>query len=64
MGVEWYAACDGILKMGPYETEVEAWEALCVVPEEQPYWERVAGVPALPKRIHVKGAYVWPERKR
>jgi hypothetical protein len=46
--VEWFAATNDIQRMGPYNTEVEAWAAL----------KRDDGSPNKP------GDRVWPEQKR
>lgn len=50
--IEWYAGTDEITRMGPFRTQIEAWEALRLTPEAS----RRYGT-----RIHPPGAYVWPE---
>lgn len=50
--IKWYAASDDIVRIGPFESESEAWEHLELTDEEQ---ERC-------KRVHAEGAHVWPER--
>jgi hypothetical protein len=47
----WFAASDEIARMGPFATDVEAWEYLVLTPEDQ----------AGHRRIHARGARVWPE---
>lgn len=49
--VIWFAASEAVVKMGPFKSAVEAWQALVLSTEEQ----------TKQKRIHAKGAYVWPE---
>jgi hypothetical protein len=49
--IKWYAACDMILRMGPYNTQVKAWKSLVLTDKEQ----------AKQKSIHPKDARVWPE---
>lgn len=63
--IVWFAACDGIRKMGPYDSQVRAWESLKCAPltsDELATFGRL-GVKALKSNIHVKGAYVWPEHE-
>lgn len=49
--IEWYAASNAIARMGPYDDQVKAWEALRRTPT------------VLDASVHVPGARVWPERK-
>lgn len=51
--VVYWAGCDAILGSGPYETEVEAWQAMRLTYEEQ----------IVQKRVHKRGAYVWARRR-
>lgn len=43
----WFAGSKEILRMGPYPSQVAAWEALRAADSA---------------RVHVRGAYVWCER--
>lgn len=47
----WYAGGGGIVRMGPFKSEVDAWAALRLTPEEI----------GRQGRIHPLGAYVWVE---
>lgn len=53
--IRWWAACDGIACMGPYETDVEAWRALELSPAR-----RVAPNEPIVAAVHQAGARVWP----
>ncbi len=46
----WFAASDDIARMGPFETDVEAWKAL---ERKHTYDDR---------SVHIEGAHVWPEQ--
>ena len=48
---QWYAACDKIMRMGPFRSEAAAWRALELSPEDR---ERQ-------RSWHARGARVWPE---
>jgi hypothetical protein len=48
--VRWWAATDEIKSMGPFRSQLEAWEALRMTPELQ----KREG------RTHPRGAYVYP----
>ena len=56
----WYAACDGIRRMGPFDDQVEAWKALIVDPGVQPD-PRIRNEARAYNHIHALGAKVWPE---
>lgn len=47
----WFAACDGLLSMGPYKTQREAWQSLTLTGEEQKRQGRKIA----------RGGYVWPK---
>ena len=49
--MKWFAGCDLITRMGPYRTQLEAWNGLVLTDKEQ----------ARLGRVHPVGAYVWPE---
>jgi hypothetical protein len=49
----WFAACDEIARIGPFEDQVEAWRNLEVAPSG---WSP-------PSRKHMPGSYVWPEER-
>lgn len=50
----WWAADEVFMKrMGPYKTQVEAWESLVLTDKEQ----QKQG------RVHSLGAHVWPENE-
>ena len=49
--IVWWAGCDDIAQMGPYDSQMAAWKALVA----SKYEHRRTG------RLHVNGAYVWPE---
>jgi len=60
--VQWFAGSDHIARMGPYKTQVEAWKALRAVPRKNvPLLTSLRKEPVKNRRIHVDGAYVWPE---
>ena len=75
--IHWYAGSDDILRMGPFGTEVAAWQALKVVTQpsaasisacvDQLLQANARGlrqnsrVTEVRFRIHLPGAYVWPE---
>lgn len=50
--VKWYAASGDVVRRGPYDSQVEAWEALVLSPAAQ----------AREGRKHPRDAQVWPER--
>lgn len=50
--LKWYAAGGGIAQMGPYESQVEAWEALRYAED----------IEKKTRCKHPKDARVWPER--
>ncbi len=49
MNKVWYAASREIARMGPFPTDVLAWQAL----ERKPTF--------LDASVHIEGAHVWPE---
>lgn len=54
--VEWWAGSDEIGRMGPYDSEIEAWRSLRLSDSvKRRLWS---------SRVHVPGAYVWPEKRR
>lgn len=60
--IKWFACSDDIIRMGPFDSEVEAWEAVRAAPPTLSYRDRIAGMRLPPARVHVPGAQVWPER--
>lgn len=53
-GVEWWAACEGLYRIGPFVSAEDAWESVSVDIGED--------LRSLYPN-HLPGAYVWPERK-
>ena len=53
--IRWWAACDGVACMGPYESEVEAWRAMELSPARRPKPHE-----PIVSAVHASGARVWP----
>lgn len=66
--IKWFACGGGIAEAGPFDSQVEAWEAMRLAPPTLPYRERMASIakgkaPRLPAaRKHPPDTQVWPER--
>lgn len=50
MNVVWYAACVHWKRIGPFDSQIKAWDALRLSDSEQE------------GRVHAENARVWPER--
>jgi hypothetical protein len=50
-GIQWFAGCESITRMGPYKTQLAAWNALTLNETHR----------LITGRIHAVGSYVWPE---
>lgn len=59
----WFAAGGEILKMGPFASEVDAWDALRLSPVTQRERQAAAwrGEPEPVRGLHPSNARVWPE---
>lgn len=61
--VVWFAACDGVSRMGPYDSQVRAWQSLLSAPmtnaDITAHERHGVKIPRL--SLHVKDSYVWPE---
>ena len=66
--IKWFACGGGIAECGPFDSQVEAWEAMRLAPPALSYRERMASIakgkaPRLPAaRKHPPDTQVWPER--
>ena len=66
--IKWFACGGGIAECGPFDSQVEAWEAMRLAPPTITYRERMASIakgkaPRLPAaRKHPPDTQVWPER--
>jgi hypothetical protein len=64
--IRWYAGSTDVVRMGPFETQVEAWRALRAVKSKIHLSDTVeAGMRTLEwnRLVHVPGAYVWCEEE-
>lgn len=51
---DWYAGAKSIPRMGPFDSQAEAWTAVELKP--LPGTRQVG--------VHLPGAYVWPEKPK
>ena len=49
--MKWFAGSNQIIRLGPFHSQLAAWNALRLSDDAQ----------ARMKRVHPPGAYVWPE---
>lgn len=59
--IVWYARGGGIAKMGPFDTQVAAVNAMRLAPLKEGIWTTRAQVRAREAQIFPKDIFVWPE---
>jgi hypothetical protein len=61
--IKWFACGGGIAECGPFDSQVEAWEAMRLAPPKLSFRAVLRG-DSLPKpaRKHPPDTQVWPER--